>query len=87
MFEGRITIHCPNCGAKVPVNIGKKPYGYYAGEPETLQIMRDLKKDGATLAVITQNLNLSGIKARSGKAWSLGAVAKILSRQCNERNV
>lgn len=59
---------------------GRDLYGVKPGEDVILARMRELRASGLTYAAIADELYLSSMHARSGKPWSIGAVAKILSR-------
>jgi site-specific DNA recombinase len=59
---------------------GTVPYGEKPGEAETLALMCGLRQSGATLEQIRGELEDRGMKARSGKSWTIGAVHKVLTR-------
>lgn len=59
---------------------GPKFYGEKPGEAEILARMHGLRAGGMTLVNITAALNAAGLLARSGKAWTLGSVGRILAR-------
>ena len=59
---------------------GRKPYGFRPGEADTLTLMRSLRDGGRTFAQIVENLKGLGRMSRSGKAWTVGAIHRILTR-------
>lgn len=59
---------------------GKKPYGALTGETETIARMKAIQSTGRNYREVVEALNASGSVGRSGKAWTIGTVHKILSR-------
>lgn len=63
---------------------GRKPFGFYPGEAETLERIRELRrlKHGKRAGVqkIAVTLNREGRPSRSGKPWNRGSVAAIVAR-------
>lgn len=60
---------------------GRKPYGYFDGEPETLQRIRELRTDGLGYDRIAERLNAEGFRGRSGGRWHGLVVNRILTRK------
>jgi DNA invertase Pin-like site-specific DNA recombinase len=60
---------------------GRKPYGYYPGEVETLNRMRELSASGMTATDIAATLRAEGRKTRNGGEWLQPTVSKILKRE------
>ena len=64
---------------------GAKPFGYFEGEPETLALMKRLRrKNPATgkvrsYAKVAAILNAEGRSSRSGRPWNPGSIHRILS--------
>lgn len=58
---------------------GRKPFGHRPDEGWALRGIVDMKKEGYTTRRIAQVLNDRNVPTRSGKPWSHGTVAKILS--------
>ena len=59
---------------------GRKPYGHYQGEDETLERMKDLSSAGMNATKIAAALRAEGRKTRSGGEWLQPTVSKILKR-------
>jgi DNA invertase Pin-like site-specific DNA recombinase len=59
---------------------GKKPFGYYPGETETLKRMKELSASGMTATDIAATLRVEGRKTRNGGDWLQPTVSKILNR-------
>jgi DNA invertase Pin-like site-specific DNA recombinase len=57
---------------------GRKPYGFHAGEQETLERMKALQKQGKNYEGIAKALNAASIKTRSGGLWYPATVRRIL---------
>ena len=64
---------------------GRKPFGFYPGEDETLKEIRRLrtKRGGKRLsyAKVAQALNEGSYVSRTGKAWKAGTVQGIVKRE------
>jgi DNA invertase Pin-like site-specific DNA recombinase len=67
---------------------GKKPFGFYAGEAETLTVMLALQREGHKPKDIARLLNLppnppltGDYRTRSGKPWNASTIRKILRAQ------
>lgn len=66
---------------------GRKPFGDRPGEPETLELMRSLRRKPIgkvkrmSFARIAAELQAAGHPTRSGKPWSASSVKTILSRK------
>lgn len=65
---------------------GRKPFGHFPGESETIEVMRRLRrkakgKDRLSFARIAEELQSLGLPTRSGKAWSASSVKQILNRK------
>jgi DNA invertase Pin-like site-specific DNA recombinase len=67
--------------AKHGVCEGRKPYGHYPGETETLERMKELAASGMTATDIAATLRAEGRKTRNGGDWLQPTVSKILNRQ------
>jgi DNA invertase Pin-like site-specific DNA recombinase len=59
---------------------GRKPYGFFEGEVEILQRIRELRGEGLGYDRIAERLNREGFKARTGGRWHGLVVNRILSR-------
>jgi DNA invertase Pin-like site-specific DNA recombinase len=64
---------------------GRKPFGYFAGEAETIQRIRELRSEGLGFDRIAERLNAEGSKGRSGGRWLGLVVNRILSRKAGTR--
>ncbi len=60
---------------------GRKPYGHYPGEEDTLQRMKDLAALGMNATEIAATLRAEGRTTRSGGNWLQPTVSKILNRE------
>jgi DNA invertase Pin-like site-specific DNA recombinase len=60
---------------------GRKPYGYFEGEPQIVQRMRELRSQGLGFDRIAARLNEERVAPRSGARWHGLTVNKILSRE------
>jgi len=60
---------------------GRKPYGFYPGEADTLNRMKELSKSGMTVTAIAATLRAEGCKTRNGGDWLQPTVSKILNRE------
>jgi DNA invertase Pin-like site-specific DNA recombinase len=58
---------------------GRKPYGFYDGEPEIIERMKALRESGMGFDRVAATLNSEGIMPRSGKRWGGFTVNKILT--------
>jgi DNA invertase Pin-like site-specific DNA recombinase len=59
---------------------GRKPYGYFEGEAETLKRIQELRGEGMGYDRIAERLNAEGHKARTGGRWHGLVINRILSR-------
>ena len=59
---------------------GRKPYGSYPGEAETLKRIMELDASGETTTAIANRLRGEGRKTRNGGEWLQPTVSKILNR-------
>ena len=59
---------------------GRKPFGHYPGETETLKRMKELSASGMTATDIAATLRVEGRKTRNGGEWLQPTVSKILNR-------
>jgi DNA invertase Pin-like site-specific DNA recombinase len=57
---------------------GRKPFGFFAGEPETLRKMHKLRADGLSFQAIADRLNRDGLKPRAAELWWPSSVQTIL---------
>jgi DNA invertase Pin-like site-specific DNA recombinase len=60
---------------------GRKPYGHYPGEVETLKRIKELSAAGMTATDIAATLRREGRKTRNGGDWLQPTVSKILNRE------
>jgi len=60
---------------------GRKPYGYYPGEVEILERMKELSASGIAATDVAATLRAEGRKTRNGGAWLQPTVSKILKRE------
>ena len=60
---------------------GQKPYGFRAGESETINVMMQRRSAGATYAAIAAHLNANSLPPRRGKCWTRSTVFKVLRSQ------
>ena len=59
---------------------GRKRYGFYPGEAETLKRIEELDASGETTTEIAKRLRAEGRKTRSGGEWLQPTISKILGR-------
>ena len=59
---------------------GRKPYGHYPGEADTLKRMKELNASGMTATDIAATIRAEGRKTRNGGDWLQPTVSKILNR-------
>jgi hypothetical protein len=59
--------------------LGRKPFGYFQGEPEAILKMKSLREQGLGFDRIAAELNKEGIPTRSRKLWHGVVVNRILS--------
>jgi len=59
---------------------GRKPYGCYPGEADTLERIKELATSGETSTSIARRLKEEGRKSRSGRDWLQPTISKILNR-------
>lgn len=59
---------------------GRKPYGAYPGEADTLNRIIELDASGETTTAIANRLRTEGRKTRSGGEWLQPTISKILKR-------
>lgn len=57
---------------------GRKPYGFYDGEPAIVERMKTLRAEGLGFDRIAALLNSEGVPSRTGKRWHGFAVNRIL---------
>jgi DNA invertase Pin-like site-specific DNA recombinase len=58
---------------------GRKPYGFYEGEPVALVRMKALRAEGLGFDRIAAKLNGEGVSTRTGKPWHGVVVNRILT--------
>ena len=58
---------------------GRKPFGFYEGEPEALERIKALRAEGLGFDRIAAKLNAEGVPTRTGKRWHGVVVNRILS--------
>ncbi len=59
---------------------GRKAFGFYPGETETLKRIEELYASGETATAIANRLTAEGRKTRSGGDWLQPTISKILNR-------
>jgi ribonuclease I len=59
---------------------GRKPFGYFEGETETLKRIQELRSDALGFDRIAEQLNAEGFKGRLGGRWHGLVVNRILRR-------
>ncbi len=64
---------------------GRKPYGFYPGETETLKRIKELDASGQTTTAIANRLRAEGRKTRSGGEWLQPTVSKIIKRMMESK--
>jgi DNA invertase Pin-like site-specific DNA recombinase len=65
---------------------GRKPFGFYEGEAETLEVIRKLRRkprggERLSFAAIAERLNAEGRATRTGKPWAPETVRRIVARK------
>ena len=60
-------------------HFGRKPFGYFKDERETILKMRSMREKGMGFDRIAAALNDEGVPTRSGKDWHGVVVNRILS--------
>jgi hypothetical protein len=60
---------------------GRKPYGFYPGEADTLKRLKEFAATGMRATDIAKTLNLEGRRTRNGGDWLQPTVSKILNRK------
>jgi hypothetical protein len=60
---------------------GRKPYGHYSSEVDTLKRMKELFTLGMTATEIAATLRAEGRNTRNGGDWLQPTVSKILRRE------
>ena len=58
---------------------GRKPYGYYDGEAEAIERLKALRATGMGFDRIAAQLNVEGLKTRTGSPWHGLVVNRILT--------
>jgi DNA invertase Pin-like site-specific DNA recombinase len=58
---------------------GRKPYGFYEGEHQTLQRMKALRASGLGFDRIAAKLNEEGVQTRTGKPWHGVVINRIMT--------
>ncbi len=66
---------------------GRKPYGFYPGEAETLKRIEELSASGETVTAIANRLRAEGRKTRSGGEWLQPTVSKIIKRTTESKEM
>jgi hypothetical protein len=64
--------------------LGRKPFGYYRGEPEIIAKMEALRAAGLGFDSIAARLNAADVPSRSGKSWSGLVINRILTRAARQ---
>lgn len=65
---------------------GRKPYGAYPGESETLRRIQELRASGMNGSDIAKTLNAEGRRTRNDGVWLQPTVSKILNRTSKTRS-
>lgn len=60
--------------------VGSYPFGHYAGEAETVELMKALRVSGLGFDRIAVELNAKGVQTRRGAKWGGNTVNVILTR-------
>jgi len=60
--------------------VGSYPFGHYAGEAETVELMKQLRADGLGFDRIAAELNRRGVQTRRGAKWGGNTINVILTR-------
>lgn len=60
---------------------GKKPFGFYSDEAETLKIILDFRASGMKSDTIAESLNSQLLTTRTGAKWRGQTIRKILARE------
>ena len=63
---------------------GRKPFGHFEGESDTLRRMQALRSEGLGFDRIAEKLNTEGYKGRTGGCWHGMVVNRILSRHAGQ---
>jgi hypothetical protein len=58
---------------------GRKPFGYYEGEAETLERLKSLRAAAMGFDRIAAALNREGVATRTGKPWHGVVINRILT--------
>jgi DNA invertase Pin-like site-specific DNA recombinase len=58
---------------------GRKPYGFYDGEPEVIERLKALRAEGMGFDRIAAQLNSEGLKPRTAKRWHGVVINRILT--------
>jgi DNA invertase Pin-like site-specific DNA recombinase len=64
--------------ARTGLREGRKPYGSRPGEPEIIERMKQMRKNGYAVDAIASKLNVEEVKPRAGKKWYATSVYRIL---------
>lgn len=64
---------------------GRKPYGSYPGEADTLNRIMELDASGETTTAIANRLKTEGRKTRNGGEWLQPTVSKIINRMIQSK--
>lgn len=64
---------------------GRKPYGFYVGEAETVKHLRSLRAEGFGFDRIAARMNEEGIPTRTGRPWHGVVVNRILTGKKRKR--
>lgn len=60
---------------------GKKPFGFYPEEQETIAVLNCFRMAGTPTSRILEELTNKGHKTRSGKPWNASTIRKILQNE------
>ena len=58
---------------------GRKPYGFYDGESEALELIKALRAEGLGFDRIAARMNAEGIQTRTGRPWHGVVINRILT--------
>jgi DNA invertase Pin-like site-specific DNA recombinase len=59
---------------------GRKPYGFYPGEAQVVERMKELRAGGLGFDRIAEQLNADGIRPRKGERWWGRGINNVLTR-------
>lgn len=63
---------------------GRKEFGHFPGEADTLAVIKSCVEEQKTVAAITRELNKKGLAPRKGKKWHQHSVARVIERNAKQ---